>query len=77
MKNIVTSEFSVEIENSIVEILKSDLPQNKKVMPICKLGLDFFESQYYCSQAENVKNGNTLVRAQLNLDTFQSIFPKF
>ena len=78
MKNIITSEFSSEVENQIVDIIRNNtkLESTKQIM---RLGFDLFESQYYASQrviALTIDDFK-LTRAQLNMNTFQTIFPKF
>ena len=82
MANIKTSEFSNETEKQIVEIIQNN-NHNESRKQIMRLGFDLFESDYYASQslkAQSLKaNGLKfqLTKAQLNLDTFQNVFPKF
>jgi len=78
MQNIITSEFTSEVENQITDIIlhNNPLDSTKQIM---QLGFDLFESQYYAAQGEvaKYKKDFKLTRAQINMDTFQTIFPKF
>ena len=78
MKNVLTSEFTSEVEEQITDIIlqNNTLDSTKQIM---RLGFDLFESQYYAAQGEVAKQNKEfkLTRAQINMKSFQMIFPKF